>query len=355
MKPHAQLVKVVPLRMQAKTGPSKVLRAVAAGMESAAAAVAVKAGLQDCWEMSWSVIKNWPSWKDSSSSRWKSQGRCAKSAWQEERDIGGQEEMTALEKQNLWNRIKPVECDFAGRVQVRHRRLRQPTFSVQDTATSLRGSDVEGGCTRAVCFDCWDKRDKPLGKETSPSTLRFVQAQNISADGKTSRKKWKVMRTDLLGSSGMKEKAKPETRGLCKRRTSRTSGTRVLTSQSCGRCVASSALNVLKAPMVLGKLPDMTSWAIKFLMEHRSEIAGCALSKVEDARLDRLTGCSRSFVLSMGLAVPSPLLCMLNLSSDRVSVERCHLHHHHIISPAVSFQKMLHQDERPGNVRIIGA
>ena len=110
VKPRAQLVKVVPLRMQAKTGLSRVLRAVAAGMDPAAAAV--KAGLQDCWEMSWSAIKNWPSWKDSSSSRRKSQGRCAKSAWQEERNIGGQEEMTALEKPNLWNRIKPVECDF---------------------------------------------------------------------------------------------------------------------------------------------------------------------------------------------------------------------------------------------------
>ena len=49
MKPRAQLVEGVPLRMQAKTGLSRVLRAIAAGMEPAAA-VAVKAGLQECGE-----------------------------------------------------------------------------------------------------------------------------------------------------------------------------------------------------------------------------------------------------------------------------------------------------------------
>ena len=29
---------------------------------------------------------------------------------------------------------------------------------------------VEGGCTRAICLDCWEEKDKALGSETSPST-----------------------------------------------------------------------------------------------------------------------------------------------------------------------------------------
>ena len=102
----------------------------------------------------------------------------------------------------------------------------------------------------------------------------------------------------------MKEKAKPVTRGLCIRRTSGTSGSRVLTGQSCGRCMAGSAVNALNAPKVLGKLPDMTSWAFNFLMGHRSEIAGCALSKVEDARLDRWTGCSEALCFPWVLECP---------------------------------------------------
>ena len=39
----------------------------------------------------------------------------------------------------------------------------------------------------------------------------------------------------------------------------------------------------------LDKLPDMKNWAYDILMEHRSEIVGHKLSKVEDSRLDRWT------------------------------------------------------------------
>ena len=37
--------------------------------------------------------------------------------------------------------------------------------------------DGEGGRTRAMCFDCMEKLGTALGNGTSPSTLRFMQAQ----------------------------------------------------------------------------------------------------------------------------------------------------------------------------------
>ena len=112
------------------------------------------------------------------------------SAWQEERECEGNEETTAFEFMNLWNRFKPrrwntmlqkaYKCDIEGcgnhHIQFKTTQL---LFEV------VRG--VEGGRTRAVCFDSWEKRDKALGNEASPSTFRFAQAQNPSADGQTSR------------------------------------------------------------------------------------------------------------------------------------------------------------------------
>ena len=65
----------------------------------------------------------------------------------------------------------------------------------------------------------------------------------------------------------------------------KTSGNRAVTGQSCG--VELTALNANK---VLGELPDMTSWAVIFLMGHRSEIAGDKLSKEEDSRLGTKCG-----------------------------------------------------------------
>ena len=48
-------------------------------------------------------------------------------------------------------------------------------------------------------------------------------------------------------------------------------------------------LTALNANKVLGKLPDMTSWAFNTLMEHRSDKVSHNRSKVEDARLGRWT------------------------------------------------------------------
>ena len=50
-----------------------------------------------------------------------------------------------------------------------------------------------------------------------------------------------------------------------------------------------SDLTILDANKVLGKLPDMASWAFKMFTEHRNEVVGHTLSKVEDVRLSRWT------------------------------------------------------------------
>ena len=34
--------------------------------------------------------------------------------------------------------------------------------------------DVDGGRTRAICFDCWEKREKPFGKEVETYPIWFV-------------------------------------------------------------------------------------------------------------------------------------------------------------------------------------
>ena len=47
-----------------------------------------------------------------------------------------------------------------------------------------------------------------------------------------------------------------------------------------------SELTTLNANRVLGKLPDMTSWAFSILVVHRSEIVSHKFSKV-DARLSK--------------------------------------------------------------------
>ena len=58
--------------------------------------------------------------------------------------------------------------------------------------------------------------------------------------------------------------------------------------QVCGKMV-SSELTALNAPKVLDNVLYMTYWAYNILMEHRTEIMGFKLSKVEDARFDRRT------------------------------------------------------------------
>ena len=53
--------------------------------------------------------------------------------------------------------------------------------------------------------------------------------------------------------------------------------------------VVGSEINALNAPMVLGKLPVLTSWIFNTLVDDRNEITGYKLSNVEDVRLDRWT------------------------------------------------------------------
>ena len=77
---------------------------------------------------------------------------------------------------------KEMEYGFAGSSQVRHRRLRQSTYPVQDNATSLRGGvGVEGGSHEGLCALIAGKWGKALGNETSPSILRFVKDQKSSS------------------------------------------------------------------------------------------------------------------------------------------------------------------------------
>ena len=44
-----------------------------------------------------------------------------------------------------------------------------------------------------MCLDCCEKRNKALGNETSPGTLRFVQAQKIS--------RWKNITLEVEGDA----------------------------------------------------------------------------------------------------------------------------------------------------------
>ena len=68
-------------------------------------------------------------------------------------------------------------------------------------------------------------------------------------------------------------------------RTSRTSGTRAVTTKSCGKPVSSDC----NAVTDLLNLPGVRSCACNVLVEHRNEITGYKLSTMEDARLDRWT------------------------------------------------------------------
>ena len=91
------------LRTQAKTSLSKELPAVAVELEPA---TTVKTGLQAGGEGSWNTDKNWPSWNDSPSSRWKNHDRSAERAWQEGREIEGNAKIASFYSK-ITNRIKP--------------------------------------------------------------------------------------------------------------------------------------------------------------------------------------------------------------------------------------------------------
>ena len=89
----------MPFEVRSKRRP-----AVVTALETAEPAKVIASGWQGA---PWTADINWPSWKDSSTSRWESQERSAKSAQQEGRVFEGNEEITVQEVKNLWNRIRP--------------------------------------------------------------------------------------------------------------------------------------------------------------------------------------------------------------------------------------------------------
>ena len=111
--------------------------------------------------------------------------RGAKHAWQQGRGEGT-EDISSAEFENSRNRTKSrrwnselpevYKCDAEG-CHNKHLQLKttQLFFEVVH--------EVEGGRTRAMCLDC--KKDLVFGKETSPGTLRLVQAQKTAAYCKT--------------------------------------------------------------------------------------------------------------------------------------------------------------------------
>ena len=101
------------------------------------------------------------------------------------------------------------------------------------------------------------------------------------------------MRTDLLVSSCSKIQE-----SLFCNRTAHGKDIRAEWNSGCGRPKPWQELTALNAHKVLGKLPDLASWASNSLMEHRSGIFSFKLSKAEDGRLGRWTsvGCSKQVV-----------------------------------------------------------
>ena len=98
----------------------------------------------------------------------------AKSAWQEEREFEGNEEITAVDPKNLRNRIKPRRWNT----------VLQETFKcdIEDCGKQhVQFKTTQGlfeWCTMSKgVVDRWEKWDKASGNGTSPSTSGFVQAQ----------------------------------------------------------------------------------------------------------------------------------------------------------------------------------
>ena len=131
-----------------------------------------------------------------------------------------------------------------------------------------------------MCLECWGKRDKSLGNETSPCTYKVrASANSISrwknntldvecdadrfACGLLYERYWKAL--DQRAAQG--KNIKDEWNSGCDWPKQ---------WQACGKLVSA-------------ELPDMTSWACNIFMEHRNEIMGYNLSNLEDARLDRWT------------------------------------------------------------------
>ena len=97
---------------------------------------------------------------------------------------------------------------------------------------------VEGGRTRANCFDCFERGIRPFDMKHRHALEGLCRSRRESTDGETSLWRLKVMLTGLLVSISMKCAGRPQTKGLRRARTSGTSGTRAVIDCGCGRLVA---------------------------------------------------------------------------------------------------------------------
>ena len=110
-------------------------------------------------ETSWILDKSWPLWNDSSSSCWKSQERGAKSAWQQDGSL------------KAMKRLPPSNSRTCGTVSSQGDGIRYCTkprsMMSKDVATNMQFKtrqllfevvhDVEGGRTRDIYFECWER------------------------------------------------------------------------------------------------------------------------------------------------------------------------------------------------------
>ena len=154
MKLRTRPVKGVLLRIQAKTGLCNMLLAVAAGMEPAAA---VNAGLNDVGECPRARTRTGCRGTTHPAVAGKSQERRAKNAWEQERIFEGRDYRPGVKRtcgivssQGDGIRVlQACKCNIEGcGNQLMQFKTTQLLFEV--------AHDVEGGRTRAVCFDCWE-------------------------------------------------------------------------------------------------------------------------------------------------------------------------------------------------------
>ena len=131
--------------------------------------------------------------------------------------------------------------------------------------------DVEGPCALTA------------GKKGAP-TLRFMQAQESISDGKTSRWRWKVMRTDLLVSFCTKDAGKPKTKGP-------RSGCHWRELWQAHGKLVNAKVNDLNAAKEMGMVPDMTSWAVSVLIEHRNDKNGIQPQQGGGCKIGQLDHC----------------------------------------------------------------
>ena len=134
----------------------------------------------------------------------KSRKKCQKCLAGRE-EFEGNEETTVLEFMESYQ-AKKMEYGFAGSVQVRHGRLRQPTYFFKTTQLLFEVvHDVEGGRARARVLRLLGKMDKALGRKPRPAHSGSCKRKKKSADGRSLRLTKKVMWTDLFVSSFTKK------------------------------------------------------------------------------------------------------------------------------------------------------